>query len=202
MVNKLPTEQECPVDNLIMPFIDTHLGAYKALGLTPNMVTTLGLICGLLSAYLISQRRLGAAALIFLLSYYFDCVDGKLARRYNMQTKFGDLYDHAADTTKLLAVMYALLTYNGFRALNTRPWFGLSGKQRLMLLIVGLASALMFVHMGYQEIIYDQAEESWTLQGFKRLVKLDPHPEKTITMTRHFGCGTMIVVTAMTIYLW
>ena len=48
MVNKLPSEQECPVDNLIMPFIDTHLGAYKALGLTPNMVTTLGLICGLL----------------------------------------------------------------------------------------------------------------------------------------------------------
>ena len=205
MVNKLPTEQECPIDNVIMRFIDTHLHVYKTLGFTPNMVTTLGLLFGLWSAYLITQKQLAMAALVFIISYYFDCVDGKLARRYDMQTQFGDLYDHTADTIKLCAVLYALFTYNtgSFAALwRRRPTFGFHQHQVFLLVLIAVTSALMLMHLGYQEVIYDKSKESWTLQMFKQFVAFDPHPEDTICLTRHFGCGTMISTMAAAMYMW
>ena len=37
---------------------------------------------------------------MFLLSYYFDTVDGKFARKYNMATKMGDYLDHTSVCNK------------------------------------------------------------------------------------------------------
>jgi phosphatidylglycerophosphate synthase len=196
MVNKLPPELECPVDHALVTFIKTHLAAYYHLGFSPNMVTTLSIVFGFWAAYLITKRLLHWAALIFFISYYFDCVDGKLARQYNMTSKFGDFYDHFGDVSKFSAVLFALFTYphEGPKGLNPR--------QFLLIAVIGLCTALSFVHMGYQETIYEKEDESWTLSGLKRLVALDSEPQKTIRFTRHFGCGTLVMVTTVAICYW
>ena len=108
MVNKIDDKYECPFDIYLLKFIDTHLDMYYNIGLTPNMITTLGIIFGLLSMYNIFKSNYKLASFLLLIAYYFDCVDGKLARKYNLQTKIGDYYDHFGDVFKIVIIIYAL----------------------------------------------------------------------------------------------
>ena len=36
--------------------------------------------------------------------YFFDCMDGHFARKYNMVTEFGDMYDYITDLSKFKQV--------------------------------------------------------------------------------------------------
>ncbi len=180
MVNKISSKYECPFDIVLLNFIDTHLSFYKDLNLTPNMITTIGILVGILSAYNIFNNNFTLASFLFLLAYYFDCVDGKLARKYNMTTKFGDYYDHFGDIFKILIILYALYKVN-------------EEKYDKVKYIIYILFLLCMIHLGYQEAIYD-SNESPTLSLFSKIVKLDKNPEKTIKITRYFGCGTLIMV--------
>ena len=188
MVNKIPDKYECPPDICLLKFIDTHLDTYYNLGFTPNMITTIGIIFGLLSMYNIFHSNFKSAAFLLLCAYYFDCVDGKLARKYNLQTKLGDYYDHFGDLFKIIIVLYALYKTNPTRFKN------------IMLIIIFLIIS-MLIHLGYQEIIYDK-NESPTLNFSRRIIEFDKNPEKTIQYTRYFGCGTFILVICIIIFFW
>jgi phosphatidylglycerophosphate synthase len=191
MVNKLSDKYECPFDIYLLKFIDTHLHIYHELGLTPNIITTFSIKLGLLSAYQIIKNRFNTAALLMLCSYYFDCVDGKLARKYNMVTKFGDMYDHIGDLLKVFAIMYALFY-------TTKK---LNSKQFIYIGIILILALLQFIHLGYQETIYIN-EESGFLNMCKNLVFFDKTPEKSISYTRYFGCGTWMLCFALLIIFW
>lgn len=188
MVNKIPDTYECPLDICLLKFIDTHLDTYYKLGFTPNMITTIGIIFGLLSMYNIFHSNFKIAAFLLLCAYYFDCVDGKLARKYNLQTKLGDYYDHFGDLFKIIIILYALYKTNPTRLKN------------ITLIIIFLISSMM-IHLGYQEIIYNK-NESPTLNFSKKLIEFDKNPEKTIQYTRYFGCGTFILVICIIIFFW
>ena len=193
MVNKLADHHECPFDVWLYKIIDTHLHIYYELGITPNMVTTLGFLVGLLSAYQIIRGHFLTASLLWIFSYYFDNVDGKLARKYNQITKFGDLYDHICDVVKYAIVLLALVKSNKRK---TTP------KQWIYLGVIKLLLFISFIHMGYQEIIYDKKEESGWLSILTKLVSSDPNPERTIQYTRYLGCGTSILGIALLIIIW
>ena len=193
MVNKLADHHECPFDIHLFKFIDGHLHIYRSLGLTPNMVTTLGLLFGLLAAYQILKGQFILAALLWLVSYYFDCVDGKLARKYNMVTKFGDYYDHICDTIKYAAILGALIKSNKKKT-STRQWTYLG--------IIILLILVSFVHMGYQETLYNKKEESSWLNVCTVISSRDPNPTRTIDYTKYFGCGTSIIGIALLIIIW
>lgn len=192
MVNKLPDALECPVDLVLLNFIDTHLDFYHHLGFTPNMITTLSIICGLGSAFSIYRHNYGLGALLFVVAYYFDCVDGKLARKYNMHTAFGDYYDHLGDMVKFIAVIYVLYFRKGVK---------LKSHQRLFIPIIYVLCFLTFLQIGYQETIYAR-NESQSLSVFKYLASLDATPRDTIQLTRYFGNGTFILAFVLIIILW
>jgi phosphatidylglycerophosphate synthase len=65
--------------------------------LTPNMVTSAALVCGILAAhfYLNSNYLLGAVFLFA--SGLLDLIDGDIAAKKNCCTKFGAVYDWIAD---------------------------------------------------------------------------------------------------------
>ena len=191
MVNKLPDKYECPVDLYLLKFINTHLHVYYELGLTPNIITTFSIIFGFLSAYQILKNNFLIAAVFMLVAYYFDCVDGKLARKYNMITKFGDVYDHVGDVLKVLVIMYALFSI-------TKK---ISKRQFIYIGIIVVLGFLQVIHFGYQETIYKK-EESGCLSIWKTLVIFDKTPEKSICYTKYFGCGTWILCFALLIIFW
>ena len=193
MVNKLADVYECPIDIQIYNFINTHLHLYYNSGFTPNMVTTFSILFGLWSAYQISKGHFKSAAAFMLIAYYFDCVDGKLARKYNMVTNFGDYYDHFGDLLKIVVIFYALFASNK-KKITHRQWTFLS-------IFLGLA-IIQIIHLGYQESIYNKEEESSFLNMFRKLIAADQTPEKSIHYTKYFGCGTWYLCFALLILFW
>ncbi len=67
------------------------------LGITPNMVTTVGLLLVIAASFLFYYRFYGWGLLAGWLMTYLDTVDGKLARVTIRSSKFGHLYDHLID---------------------------------------------------------------------------------------------------------
>jgi len=67
------------------------------LGITPNMVTTLGLLLVIAACFLFYHRHYGWGLLAGWFMTYLDTVDGKLARVTINSSKFGHLYDHLID---------------------------------------------------------------------------------------------------------
>lgn len=78
---------------------------------SPNMLTTLGLICSILFLYFLWKRNLFLSLLFLFLRQYFDYADGLLARKYNKTSKFGDLYDHISDTIFFCIPLIILLIF-------------------------------------------------------------------------------------------
>ena len=67
------------------------------LGISPNMVTTLGLILVLAACYLFLNGQYFAGLVAGWMMTFLDTVDGKLARVTVQSSKFGHLYDHLID---------------------------------------------------------------------------------------------------------
>ena len=81
---------------------------YK-IGFTPNMLTTLSFIFTIAFAICFYNREFLFAGIFYMISYFFDCCDGNFARTYNMQSKFGDYYDHVTDLLGI--IFYTTILY-------------------------------------------------------------------------------------------
>ena len=193
MVNKLLEHHECPIDSFIFNIVDKHLHIFFELGMTPNTLTTIGIFFGFLTAYQILQGRLWLAAIFWIIAYYFDCADGKFARKYNMVSKFGDLYDHLADLGKVIVVLVALFYSNKKRS-TAKQWFFI-----IILIVLGI---LQTIHIGYQESIYNKTDESPYLNMVRKIFVNEETADTIICYTRHFGCGTWYLFFAILILFW
>ena len=67
------------------------------LGLSPNMVTTIGFILMVAASYLFLHGYYLSGLLAGWVMTFLDTVDGKLARVTIQSSRFGDIYDHAID---------------------------------------------------------------------------------------------------------
>ncbi len=96
------------------------------IGVTPNMVTTIGLLGNLAAAVYIvgdtvahadkSRGMIGWAGLLILLSSLFDMVDGYLARTGKMESEFGAFYDSVLDRYSEIFTLAALTFFFVFYA--------------------------------------------------------------------------------------
>src|ERR1700761_2663807 len=115
-----------------------QLGIYKVInplvrllirmGLTPNMVTTIGLILNIgVAIIFISGAEEGArgdlsyvgwAGALILFAGLFDMLDGQVARLGNMSSRFGALYDSVLDRyselVMFLGICYYLVAHHYF----------------------------------------------------------------------------------------
>jgi hypothetical protein len=188
MVNKLSEEHENLFDIHLYNFIDNHLYLYKELGLTPNMVTTFSLISGCLSAYMIHLKKYKTAGILFFLAYYFDSVDGKFARKYNMISKFGDYYDHITDIIKFSLLIYVLYkdNFNKFKKIG---------------LVIILLLLLCLYHLGCQQGVISEDNDKKT----DILDILKPTKQASIEhidKVKYFGCGTFYIIISLIIFFW
>jgi len=107
-MRKITCECENPLDNILINISDYMCPYAKKYNFTPNILTTISLIfCGI-SALLLLNNYYVLAAFTYLISYYFDCMDGHFARKYNMTSYFGDLYDHISDISKGILIFSTL----------------------------------------------------------------------------------------------
>lgn len=186
-MRKIPHEIENPIDNLYMDFADSTLQYYKKLDFTPNGITTLSLMFGLLSAgYLYYDNRI-LSAFFLLISYYFDCTDGAYARKYDMVTGFGDVYDHTADNLKLFLILFILYRKNPEKFFKFSP-------------IILFCIIITFVHLGCQEKIYDKPEHSPMLKHYSNFCPGNPFSIMPFTRYLSAGTGTILLVGLILIF--
>ncbi|WP_113637400.1 DUF4833 domain-containing protein [Nubsella zeaxanthinifaciens] len=121
---KLRDSLQLGIYKIINPFVK---GLIK-IGLTPNMVTTIGLMLniGVAIIFIIGAEKsnrgeleyVGWAGALVLFAGLFDMLDGQVARLGNMSSKFGALYDSVLDRysemVMFLGICYYLVSHHYF----------------------------------------------------------------------------------------
>lgn len=177
-MRKISECMENPIYNIIIEFCSITAPVFKYFSFTPNDLTTISLVFGLLSfKSIVYDENFKLASLLFLIAYYFDCLDGFYARKHKMETVFGDYYDHFSDVSKTLLVLYGIYL--------KRPHMF----TRVNIIIFLVLLFLMLMHLGCQEK-YNNSNMSPSLSVCKDLC-----PDKNnIYYTRYFGVGTFILL--------
>jgi CDP-diacylglycerol---glycerol-3-phosphate 3-phosphatidyltransferase len=80
-------------------------------GLTPNMVTTLGLVGNIIGAYCLAIGQISLGGIILLLSVPLDALDGTMARLSGRVGPFGAFFDSVTDRYSELFIFGGLLFY-------------------------------------------------------------------------------------------
>ena len=80
-------------------------------GISPNIVTTLGLSVALVTAWVLSTGHFFLGGFLVLLSGAFDMLDGAVARISGRSTRFGAILDSTFDRLSEAALFLGLLAY-------------------------------------------------------------------------------------------
>ena len=183
-MRKISLDYDNPLDNLLISLSDLTSPYTYSMGLNPNMVTTLSNIACIITIILLLQAKYYLAAFFLLVSYFFDCLDGHMARKYKMTSVFGDYYDHISDFIKIFSVLFTMYWINQEKFFKVIP----------IIILLGLMTA---IHMGCQELLYD-SNESVTLKPTEKLCPVSKTNDKdmiknALLSTKYFGCGTFYI---------
>jgi len=94
--------------NKILIFISSF---FLKAGLTPNLVTLLGLLGNIGAAVFISKGKFIIGGTIALVVGTFDAVDGTMARLLRESSKFGCLFDSLIDRYSEMTLFFGVLIY-------------------------------------------------------------------------------------------
>ena len=125
------------LDRIISNFIMPTLPLWHSIGVTPNILTTFGLISSILSLIFFYTYKTVYSVIFFIFRWYFDYADGMLARKYKQTSKFGDWYDHVTDW--LFFIGYVIVLYS--RSTNTL----------LHMFVLSIAMVLFSIQFGCME---------------------------------------------------
>lgn len=168
---------ENPFDNIILRFAERVNPALVAVGATPNLLTSFSLIFGVAAAVYIYWGWFVTGAIFFFMAYVFDCMDGNMARAFDMVTRFGDFYDHGTDLVQIISFIFAV-AYSPI----LHQW------KVVFFVTASIIYVASMVHIGCQERMYGKS-----VPCLQMLEYLCPNPEKSIYTTRYFGMGTVVV---------
>ena len=174
---------ENPIDNIIYIFVELAAPYVHKMGLSPNMITTLSVLCSIISIYYLYQYLFLISIAFYILSYFCDCLDGYVARKYNMISKFGDIYDHVSDVVSF--VTYLAILY----LINSKIFFMFL--PIILFFVIGAQ-----IHIAFQELYFDKPNDSITLQLLTNVFVYDKNMSKPdirniLKYTRYFGLGTL-----------
>lgn len=86
-------------------------GVIAKSGVTPNVLTIVGLILNILVGYILSTGQLVWGGALVLFAGAFDLLDGAVARATGQSTKFGAFLDSTLDRYSEAAIYLGLLIY-------------------------------------------------------------------------------------------
>ena len=110
------------LQKLIYTLINPIIKGMIKMGITPNMVTTIGFVGNVVAAFLFIHASqltpismgfswIGWGGAILLFSSLFDMMDGRLARLGNMSTTFGAFWDSTLDRYSELFSLFGITLY-------------------------------------------------------------------------------------------
>jgi CDP-diacylglycerol--glycerol-3-phosphate 3-phosphatidyltransferase len=91
--------------------IDPIVGLINRTGLTPNMLTFMGLLLNVGVAVVLARGGIVLGGWLLLLATSFDALDGSLARLTGRQSRFGAFFDSTLDRYSEAVIYGGLLLY-------------------------------------------------------------------------------------------
>jgi phosphatidylglycerophosphate synthase len=179
-MRKLSSEYDNFIDNIFIDGAEVISPYFYKLHFSPNDITTLSLITGLMCVSLFMQQQYVLAGVLYMISYFFDCMDGFYARKYKMTSDIGDLYDHFKDYLIFGILFYLLYQHHK----NSQHKY-------IYLAILIVFILLCGMHFGCQEIYYDKLTATTQIYKMACPVKNKDTVTNALKYTKYFGCGTL-----------
>ena len=188
--NKLPNYYDDPVDLFYKKYIDILNPYFKNAGITPNMITSISFFFGLLTCYLYYKSYYILAGLSYIISYFFDTMDGYFARIYGMGSVFGSYYDSISDNVVVLIIVFLFYKKSGF----------INSSIKVSIIGILLFFALGCIYqMSCQEKYTKKTNEEHVSDGLAFLDNVKCKDFEHMKYTRYFGTGVCTLVVAILI---
>jgi len=192
---KIHYSLEDPLSQLFYDISDSISPYLFKLGITPNMITLQRFLLILfVFTYLFKKEMYRSAALVYLYAYFCDCLDGHMSRKYEMETEFGDYFDHVADIITVLISLYLIAT-----TINTKYYW--------VLFIVLVVLLISLIQISCQERYLEISGLNIDSKSLKIIKCLCPERvipstkiEQTMEVTKFFGAGTYQLF--ITVLIW
>src|SRR6266513_4908326 len=115
------------------------------LGVTPNTLTVIGLLLGILAAVVIAQGLLVAGGLLVLFAGIFDMFDGAMARVRNASTTFGAFFDSTLDRYSESIILFGLLFFALQKPVIQDRFWPFQYEQSWMIILIFIATVGSFM---------------------------------------------------------
>lgn len=172
-MSQLPKEFENPIDYYLGKICQFVAPAFAWTNHTANEITLEGLVLSLWGLWNLCQGNLMKFTIGYGLGYFFDCLDGFFARKYNDTSKFGEYFEHSKDIG--CGILYFIILYNSY---SVPSWMVCTS----IFLLGGLT--LQLAHQ--QRLLRSSGGVLDILQPLVKNVK-------NIQYTRYIGCGTFML---------
>lgn len=176
---KIPSEIDNPIDHLLYQICELISDPLHKMGVSPNMITLVGLGLGLIGAYLLWKQYYFLAALMFFIGYFCDCLDGYLARKYKTTSRFGDVLDHGRDFIVNLLYFGLIFFY-----LPRWTW------RLIFICVVVVVYVLQWMYFGCQEQVSAFRQDSQVLETYHFYCP----SQNSLGWLRFFGPATLALI--------
>ena len=166
------------IDNIFIDISNLLCPLLNYLNFTPNMITGINIICSIICLYNLYIKDYKLGIIFLILTYLFDVLDGFYARKYKMETYFGDLLDHYTDYIFYIVLFYLLLFRIPFKNKN------------YFIIILLFLSINTILHLSCGEY-YNNASIKVNTQ-LSKLIYFCPN-KKYIHYTKYGGGGSFIL---------
>lgn len=153
-------------------------------GITPNMLTLLGLLLSIVTAVVIAQGWLLAGGLLMLFAGIFDMFDGAIARIRNAATTFGAFFDSTLDRYSESIILFGLLYYALQRPRLQDQLWPFHSEQPWMIMLIYIAA------VGSLLVSYTKARAEGL--GLECRTGLVARPERVVILALGLLTGTTI----------
>ena len=140
----------------------------RNLNLTPNHITYLSTLFTFLTIYFLEHNKPFDATISYASGYILDSIDGKMARKYNMATKYGMALDLVSDNISNIALISYLINKYGIYNYN--------------IIIILFMSFMISVSYGLNEAILCYKETGNDNFYSKRVVELKREKDLIFTL--------------------
>lgn len=189
-MRKIPKELENPIDNVMYDGAEILSPYLKQLNFTANGITTLSLLTGLLSINLFCDEKYELAAIVYMVSYFFDCMDGFYARKYKLVSDLGDWYDHVKDFVVVTLLLYCVMSK-----------IESSSTKVIIIAVLIILFMINVVQAGCQQKIHNSDTGNHMLNIASYFCpSCDGKKQNIMKITRYFGPGTVNALIAFSLY--
>ena len=154
-----------------MKYLEPVADVFVRLKITPNQISLLSLVAGIVCAALFIRREFLLGALALLLSAVFDLIDGSVARKTGSHTDFGAVFDWIVDkyvdALVILGIGLSGITIiSQYYAVPPGTDFGIVALAIIGSLMNTFIKPVVYAEIGYREKVEGKIDDPLEGVGF------------------------------------